>query len=283
MARNNIFELMANNFDQMREISRIDRLFRSERFYTLGKRSVITVFEFVENNCFAAWKNRGHCIDIEDFMDTVQYTDTLRFSTSDINCFFTFIEIVYNCWWLAFRNGFPTLIDPDDEHIFKLLCITMDDCLSHFNHKAVYFEDKEQLIVVEDKPEVTAVAEILEPDLAYTVLQYNHYLLKGDLTAKKNILIAIGADLEPKRKQIIAADPSLDDIFFLLNNLNIRHNNCTVGDKNYKKAVADFDEVTLENWYDELYQMMLLAYLKLDHEHRKNKIKLLKTQISGGA
>ena len=119
--------------------------------------------------------------------------------------------------------------------------------------------------------------------MAYTVLQYNHYLLKGDLTAKKNILIAIGADLEPKRKQIIAADPSLDDIFFLLNNLNIRHNNCTVGDKNYKRAVADFDEVTLENWYDELYQMMLLAYLKLDHEHRKNKIKLLKTQISGGA
>lgn len=281
MTRRNIFDLLTNNFDQMKEMSRIDRLFRSEKFYTVGKHSVITIYDFVEIHCFPKWKNRGHCIDLRDFLETVQYSDAMRFSTCDINWLFTFIEIVYNCWWMAFRNGFPEIIDPEDEQIFKLLCRTMDDCLAHFNHKAVYFEDQEQLIVIEDNPAITATAEIIEQDLAYSVLRYNHFLLKGDLKAKRSILLAIGAGLEPKRKQLTALNSSLDDIFFMLNNLNLRHNNCTEGDRNYRKAVANFDDTTMEEWYDELYQMMLLAYLEIDHENRKSKIKLLKAQING--
>lgn len=39
---------------------------------------------------------------------------------------------------------------------------------------------------------------------------------------------------------------------------------------------------TLEKWYDELYQMILLALLLLDNTDRTNKIKELKTKINGG-
>lgn len=62
-------------------------------------------------------------------------------------------------------------------------------------------------------------------------------MLKGDLQTKKDILLAIGADLEPKRKQIQEIDKNLEDgIFYLLNNLNLRHNNKSKGDKNYRQA-----------------------------------------------
>ena len=42
------------------------------------------------------------------------------------------------------------------------------------------------------------------------------------------------------------------------------------------------DDKAMEEWYDELYQMILLAYLKLDHEQRKPKISHLKDCVSGG-
>ena len=107
----------------------------------------------------------------------------------------------------------------------------MDDCLASYNYKAVYFSDIEQLIVTEDKPEATAVAEIVDNDLGYKVLRYNHYVLRGDLQAKKDILLALGADLEPKRAQIEAVDKIMEDgIFYILNNLNLRHNNTVEGD-----------------------------------------------------
>ena len=71
-----------------------------------------------------------------------------------------------------------------------------------------------------------------------------------------------------------------DGIFYILNNLNLRHNNKIEGDRNYKQAVAEMDALTLENWYDELYQMMLLAYLQLDQVTRNDKVKALKHAVS---
>ena len=157
----------------------------------------------------------------------------------------------------------------------------MDECLANYNYKAQYFPSREQLLVIEGKPEATAVAEIIERDLSYKVLRYNHYMLKGNLQAKKEILLALGTDLEPKREQLNTIDAKLEDgIFYILNNLNLRHNNKTEGDKNYKQAVADMDSNTLEHWYDELYQMMLLAYLQLDQVERNNQIKVLKQLVS---
>lgn len=38
----------------------------------------------------------------------------------------------------------------------------------------------------------------------------------------------------------------------------------------------------LEKWYDELYQMMLLAFLLLDNVNRTENVKELKEKIIGG-
>ena len=40
------------------------------------------------------------------------------------------------------------------------------------------------------------------------------------------------------------------------------------------------DSATLENWYDELYQMMLLAYLQLDQVERSANVKALRQVVS---
>ena len=152
-----------------------------------------------------------------------------------------------------------------------------DDCLAHFNHKIFYNEELEQAIVVEDKPEVTAVVEIEEAtDIAFEIVRYNHHALKGDITAKRAILLKMGSQLEPLRSQISACNKTLEkDIFFMRNNLNIRHNNCVPGDAKYKPFVASMDAETLENWYDELYQMILLAKLELANVKRMEQVERL--------
>ena len=40
------------------------------------------------------------------------------------------------------------------------------------------------------------------------------------------------------------------------------------------------DSASLENWYDELYQMMLLAYLQLDQVGRNTRVKALKQTVT---
>ena len=63
------------------------------------------------------------------------------------------------------------------------------------------------------------------------------------------------------------------------NNMNIRHNNCAEGDKNYKKVVAKMSQDELESWYDETYQLCLLAFLELDNVERTKKVAELKASF----
>ena len=106
--------------------------------------------------------------------------------------------------------------------------------------------------------------------------------MKGDVAKKKAILLALGSDLEPQRAEIKSLDKDLEDsIFFMLNNLDLRHNNRKKGDKNYKEKVAKMSKAKLEGWYDELYQMMLLAFLELDNKERSERVSGLKTKING--
>lgn len=159
----------------------------------------------------------------------------------------------------------------------------MDDILEQYNQTAYIQEDNECVLVIEDKPEVTAVAEIVPESLALDVIRYNHRLLKGDLDAKKSILIALGSELEPRRKELEEKDKKLAaNIFFMLNNMDIRHNNRDEKDPSkYKKYVADMNDTQLEEWYDELYQMMLLALLLLDNIERQKSIDELKEKVAG--
>ena len=63
--------------------------------------------------------------------------------------------------------------------------------------------------------------------------------------------------------------------YTLLNNQNINE------PSKYKKYVAEIDNQHLEDWYDELYQMMLLALLLLDNIERQKSINELKEKVAG--
>ena len=280
MSRKNIFEMVAEVFDISIELDRIHRLFENKTTVCAHSR-YYSLYDYIKYRGFSTWSNRGRCVDLNDFLSLLEYDRLWCGAKTDVQDLFTLIEIIYNFWHIADRKADASQGPGEAVRDFRLLKKIMDDCLAHYNYKGEYFRNLEQLIVIEDKPEATAVAEIVDNDLSHKVLRYNHYMLKGDLKAKKDILLALGADLEPKRRQIQTIDKDLEDgIFYILNNLNLRHNNKTEGDRNYKQAVAEMDTATLENWYDELYQMMLLAYLQLDQVSRNAKVKALKQTVS---
>jgi hypothetical protein len=89
-------------------------------------------------------------------------------------------------------------------------------------------------------------------------------------------------EIEPQKNKLEKINPTLSsDLFFILNNMNIRHNNIEPNNKCYKPFVAAMDKNTLECWYDETYQMILLSKLLLDNVARNDKIKMLKKNIGG--
>lgn len=289
MARKSIFELLNEERNIKEEIERVDKLFEMpliEAHYSGGQ---ATLTEFANRTWFRAWKSRGRFIDADDFLSAVGYKRILKKQSPDANDLLTIIEIVCNLIHQTLRYmggeygsqgmylGFQFTADA-----VRLSEILQDE-LSFFGYKSSYDEDTETNIIIERKPEATAVAEIVPPTLAKSVLRYNQFTLKGDIGTKKTILHQIGDALEPQRKALAQIENKLSDrIFWMLNNLNIRHNNVTVGNKSYVAKVAAMSSEELEAWYDDLYQMMLLAFLKLDNVERMKRTETLRNEITGG-
>lgn len=282
--RRNIFELIQQNNSIELDIKRIHNLCFKEYSINVGMMKK-TVIGFFEHFCFDRWKHKGHCLDIDDLLLLIDY-DGLKDKASEYeDSLFTYIEFIYNIW-IVTDNRKRELQQTGNRctctHKFIVLKEIMDDVLSKYNHKAVYLEENKQVLIMEDKPEVTAVAQIINEELVYPLLQYNHRSLKGDLKSKKSVLLSLGTDLEPKRQKLSEINKELTiSIFYMLNNLNIRHNNVSKGDSNYKEYVANMSPDKIEEWYDELYQMMLLAYLMLDNVDRKKRFDDLKKEIEG--
>lgn len=187
----------------------------------------------------------------------------------DVESLITVIEVVYNFWMLIYVRLYEedgvTCEDAVPEQFLRVKK-TMDEYLSQCNHKSVYDSEQESVLVIEDDPTVTAVVEVVDAPVSLDILKYNHHSLKGDLKSKKEILRNMGDTLENREKELLRVDTNLKKtIFHILNTMGIRHMN-TQNTTNVAKVGE-----SLEYWYDELYQMMLLAFLRMDNVERMQK------------
>lgn len=279
--RKSIFDIASASINISNEVDRIVSMSVEEKS-TYYPPYNLTLFEFVDQRCFRDWSYRGHFVNVKDFLEAVNYNEIIKSAKNgDTEAFMILIELTYNLWSLAYCD----IIDKDslskwNNNFFHLRDVMLDN-LEKYNHKS--YIDDERILIIEDKPEVTAVAEIIEQDLAIDIIRYNHRSMQGEIELKKKILISLGSELEPKRKELQVLNKQLsEDIFFMLNNMNLRHNNRSKKDMGkYKEYVAKMTKARLEKWYDELYQMMLLAFLLLDNVDRTENVKKLKEKIIG--
>lgn len=248
-----------------------------EIFQTFTKGTPSSIVDYIDNYLFKTWKARETCICVDDLKQLLNLDDTPTEDKISEEFILIYCEYAANMVYLlkskiAHKDDLSDIPDAI-LHNLKIL-------LDWYNHEIVYDPLKEKAIVVAKNASATAVVELLDNALSYSVVEYNHFLLKGNINKKKAILLALGNDLEPKRDKLRKIDKELTDcIFFMLNNLDLRHNNRTKGDKYYKEKIARMHLSTLEKWYDELYQLMLSAYMSLENIKRIAKIKTLKSTI----
>lgn len=276
--RKSIFDVASESINISNEVDRIVAMSLTE--HNIYYLQYYTLFAYVDKHCFQSWAHRGHFLNVKDLLEAVDYNEIkAKAKKGDIDAFMTLIELTYNLWALANKEVKKRNSCCYGQNNYQHLHTVMLDNLQKYNHKVFACDDR--FLVIEDKPEVTAVAEVVDQSLVLDVIKYNHRSLQGEVELKKAILLTMGAEIEPRRDELEKLNKQLaSDIFFMLNNMNVRHNNCNESDTaKYQKLVAEMDKKQLEEWYDELYQMLLLAFLLLDNIERTKRVKELKSKF----
>ena len=279
MSRRNFAQILEDaEIDIRREYDRLYNRFFIQKAYD-GMGNSLSLYDYCQMN-FISIPFRGTCLTLDDFDDVYNLHFERVPSNFDLNYLLLFCEYTYN--FLAYlnpMNAFGNFGPNSPTQIYlQQIYRVMEEIgyMSSVNEKGItIFTPKLQ--------EAIAVAEIIEPKISYKVIEYNHHLLQGNIEKKKAILLLLAGQLESKRIELRGINNTLEtNVFMLFNNMNIRHDNRKKESPYYIEYVSNMSQGELEQWYDETYQLSLLAFLELDNIDRDRKLLDLKNSIGKG-
>ena len=310
MARQNYFEFIKSmRFDAKKEIDIVKKILQEDIYIKNYKTNLQEFFSDGYKKYYPVEKKGQHVTFEEKF--TVIYQ---RFTSVD--CLYTVFEFILDLYSEIinkdkFAKKYVTSKEleemddyseciPETEDEFEIWAEMRDhtslmDQYDKLRQRILYSLDKTNhewktlqdgnIIIVEKNVYASEVSQIVSEtsiEDAIKVLEYNHFLNKGNIQRKKEILIALANYLEPFRRELNNSEElkdilkvnnqkviAFEKLFEMYNNFGLRHNNSN----QYHLDLAD-DE--LEQWYDDIYTSTLFVILSMDESRILSKLKTLR-------
>ncbi|WP_026497109.1 hypothetical protein [Butyrivibrio sp. WCD3002] len=271
MARVHFFEAIERDNNFPKEYIKLEKMC-AEEYGSIYYHTHISINSWIEKN-FRQWRRRSNYTSFTELRVQLGFSAknyAIIASNIDLNQYLLFCEMLLNV-----IAGLREYKVDSLEKVIKALDETIKATIEKAGLEIREIDG--DILIVEKNAVATEVAE-KHAELAEIVIEYNHYLLKGDLKRKKELLKQLADALEPKRKVLSGLNKSqTDDFFYLVNNMNVRHNNCDPKDTfKYNKKFADLSQAEKESWYDLIYEQGLSLFVLLDQQERNKKIDAFK-------
>lgn len=277
--RRHFLESLEREIDYDREYRKLEEMVVNEFIYygSYGRESINM---WIERN-FRNWKKRNNFTSFAElrqhngFPVEEKSTFSWRINTNRVGIdeYFLYGEMILNITTDLVRFAYPSIAQGMD-YVIETLKSNVEQ--AGFEAKRI----KNSWIIVEKNIVALEVADKVS-ELSDVVIEYNHHLLKGNMERKQQILKKIADSIEPKRKILNNLDKKMtSDFFFLVNKMNIRHNNCDLSDSShYCKAFDQLTPSEKEAWYDTIYEQGLALFVLLEQQERNRKIEAFKSTL----
>ncbi|GMO38239.1 MAG: hypothetical protein Ta2B_17950 [Termitinemataceae bacterium] len=278
-----IFDILESSIDIDREIKTIWDLFNSCTItvvdpYKLSdkeKYTQYTICEYVNKYSFSDWKMRNTCISCEDMAERLGIKNIIpakecKSEEKIIIRLEYIVNVVSRCIYAVKKES-----KHEHSQEFDILYDNTQKLIEQLSYTIIQIEENEKYILVKKNAFAEYAASIVDDQNAKKILNYNHYSYKGNTEEKRSVLLSLSNIIEHREEELIRIDRKIrNNLFFLLNNLNIRHNN--------EDQIKVLSSNELENWYDDTYRLELLSLALLDNVERNGRIvdlkKIMKAQ-----
>jgi len=254
------------NFAQVLKNAKIDIKREYERLYIIfyEKDTDGASWYDVCERRFLRMPFKGTYLSLKDFNKCNEFKFETPPVDFDINCLINFCEYIYNLVARCSdkvhfeRSKFPYPISQINTLIEKIGYMEIED-------------DGFFIFVPKSQPAII-VSEMLPPDISYKVIEYNHHSMNGDLDRKRSILKLLADQLESRKDELKGINKQFkEDLFYMFNTISIRHNNA--------EKIKAISESKLEEWYDYVYELSLLAFMTLENSNHKQFVLDIKREL----
>lgn len=276
--RESIFEKLVKEYDINAEASKLRKLFEEDGTVLMQRErwETYSLKEFIDKYLFSNWKYRGTCINMQELEHKLDLTLIGLWGRTSLDELLSYMELLKNMISLVYKAELNVEIRMDKVDVLNSnLHILVNNFGMEF-----YAEDVEKNIIIYKREGVFTVAdEIKDSVVSRNIIKYNHYLLKGKIEEKRSILVGIANEYEAIEKQLKSTEYKAlcEDLSYLLNSLNIRHNN--VDGKNRKEYICKLSNDEMEELYDMTYEIFLNAIMAKKYLRYKTKVRELKSVL----
>lgn len=272
--RTNFYELLSKmEFNIKKEYETLWYLFCEEKELVLYNR-VRSVAEYVDYRYFRNLPFRGTFTSVRDMMDAIGIQKQMVIDIDKLHLFCEFL--------LAVLPENESRNNPALKNQRKTILQNIDHILQQTNHEIRQDHNRNRIIVEKNKTATMAAQLVTDTTVAFDLIEYNHFAIKGHLLEKKKILTSIAGYIEPILRSKVLSNAGYkqleSDTGFVLNNFHIRHNNKEgVKAQDYIVSVNDQD---LEEWYDKAYELALSVIIINDYLSIGKDIADIKTKYT---
>ena len=269
------FERMEKDIDFLKEYKKLEKMISFEKHVVNGYDRTI---DYVISQLFLEWKKRENYTSLGELrrelgfsLDGIYDVSSLESLYKDIgmNEYFLFCEMFINLVndLKIYLKRYTSIIVPI-RYINETIGVVLDK--SGFELRQTY-----QGYFIVEKDAVAIEVASKNPALSDLIIEYNAYLLKGNIIRKREILKHIADALEPEKTDLAEIySKAKENFFFMVNNMNIRHNNEDPKDKDaYNPLFASLNDQQKEDWYDKTYEQALYLFVLLNSVDRDKDIK----------
>ena len=213
-----------------------------------------TIENFVDKRYFSDWKGNENCRDTDEMRHGINIDGILGNADPTKNEVLIFLQYTVNIAEL-FRRRYNEEKAPGFQfnlRTYTLLMSKVRDLLIRLGYELKYIPSKEVLYLIRTDAATDAAIESSEEQVRDMIIEYSSYAVSCDLSRKK--------------------------IEFMLRNFSIRRDNTEGANRN--DFVAGLTETELLDWYDEIYQLLLLRILKHNNIARMEKIDAVRGLIA---
>lgn len=256
MSRKNFYDVLNElKFDAEKEYERLVTLVKDEDFGFFND-DYYTLYSYINLYHFRRYSFRGTFITLNEMWGTLFPGYSL---VEDLFLLCEFLLSFLDAQSYNIRSFNTLEAEGQIETVFQ----NIERICEKTNHCIVEQKGGRKIIIEKNAATTQAVQLVEDLSVSSGILEYMHYSLKGHLEEKRQILLSLGNYIEPMLKSHVLKNAGYgkieSDIGFLLNNMNIRHNNLE-GTKR-KEYTASLTKDELEEWYDKTYNTILAAII----------------------